>query len=387
MSLITMPFDSTLVTVCKNLSTAILGPNYTCQFCKRGLTEGNAYIQISESECVKVSGFYCKGCKKLYFDSKHYDFSELKNIIANSSYAKEYSLNWRYYNKLRHNNNPKKEKYSYGVKTNERYKKLLNKTKSSIFVLSVNYSRQTSEYIIVKSKNEECVEKNILYYHNAFARTLLAAWFVSQNHKCTFSNKEYRVAFCFPRKKKSRKRNGKCIIPGQIVLKSKGGIYESDKDKEIVEILLYSPFNKRYEIINATYAPENNEYYIAPSNLRKFVENYCNPGVKVGFKLDKNNETYFDWNKVNTESLLKAWGYTVNQIDDKSTSERRKALTDLVDLKIAEVSYIVYMLDFFIQTHTGDCFFEARQKWASDREFMVNYKINPTRFLIQRPGN
>ena len=98
--------------------------------------------------------------------------------------------------------------------------------------------------------------------------------------------------------------------------------------------------------------------------------------------MNKNKETYFDWTEVNSESILKLWGYTVNQIDDKTTSERRKALEDLVDLKIVEVSYIIHMLDFFIRTHTEDRCFEARQKWASDRKFMENYKIKPSRFLI-----
>lgn len=91
-----------------------------------------------------------------------------------------------------------------------------------------------------------------------------------------------------------------------------------------------------------------------------------------------------DFDELNSESVLKCYGYSVSKAEGLSTGERQELLAEIVDLEILTVKKVVTLLDFFIQTHAAPKYIEARFKWESDKKYIQGYNVNPQRFLIAR---
>ena len=82
------------------------------------------------------------------------------------------------------------------------------------------------------------------------------------------------------------------------------------------------------------------------------------------------------------QSFYKVFGYNVSQNDDLSETTRQALLMLIMDLELRTPSGIVSFLKDCIRMHPNAKYAEARRKWNCDKEFVENYKVNPTRFVI-----
>ena len=233
-------------------------------------------------------------------------------------------------------------------------------------------------YIIVNDSREADLDNKVLHYSNGKARTLLTIAFIPQS-RIRYQAEWKDVKFHSVVYKKGNQLTAP-IIRKEIIIRKDGGFYEKHKSvSEVVNALLYSPYTGRLELIRTSYDKARNEYYIDPIHLRRFVDSYGNPGIPIRFIGSSSGTGYYD---LNDQSILNVYGYNVSQNDGLSASERQAILTELVDLGIITISDIIRYLDFFIGSHPGDQYYYARCKWEDDREFISNYKANPSRFII-----
>ena len=79
--------------------------------------------------------------------------------------------------------------------------------------------------------------------------------------------------------------NKQTFMSSDIVLKQDGGFGTSVKNRmrEIISVLLYSPFIGRYECINMTYDKEYDQCFVDPGLCRKHLAKYGNPGLPISF--------------------------------------------------------------------------------------------------------
>lgn len=166
------------------------------------------------------------------------------------------------------------------------------------------------------------------------------------------------------------------------MIKADGGYYTStlDRKSELVDLLAYSPFLQRYELMHATYDKRLDYCYADISIFRSFVRKYGNPRIMIDFGSSSYNRfSYYD---LRSESVLMGYGYSVSEANGLSDRERREILAEIVDLEILTVHQIVGLLNFFSTLHSGTRYALSRSKWERDRTFIENYKVNPNRFMI-----
>ena len=148
-----------------------------------------------------------------------------------------------------------------------------------------------------------------------------------------------------------------------------------------MDMLVYSPYTQRYEMVKATYDPEQQLCYTDISLYRAFVKECGNPQLKLSLVHDETDGEGF-YNNINSTSPLKEYGYDVSKKGNLSSKEQQDMLSEILDLNIMSSRQIIDYLDFFMESHPARHYEEVRAKWAADRRFVVSYKANPERFLI-----
>jgi hypothetical protein len=168
-----------------------------------------------------------------------------------------------------------------------------------------------------------------------------------------------------------------------IVLRKGGGLYGgiAQHGTELVDILLYSPFTGCFEVAHATFDTENAIYYMDAKVFRSFVLKYGNPGIKIAAY----QRGLVDFSTMQEESILHAYGYVVgnNGVSDR---ERRNLLGEVMDLGLMSASSILNLLDLNIAMHPGEKYENARFDWELDKQFVMEYKVNPDRFVVATSG-
>ncbi len=228
-------------------------------------------------------------------------------------------------------------------------------------------------------------DQAIYHYASADGRELLSAAFApTRSKKGSLQGRSFRVTATVSADRYSNEYFEQ-LLPVKLKIQTGGGFYSSVRNKqyEIVDLLLYSPFAGRHEIIRATLDKES-EYCFSDIRLyRQFVSQYGNPGIPLLFgSLDSNNGN--DWN-LRAESILKQFGYSVAKSDHLSAAKRQSILSEVIDLEILDIPKIISYLDFFCNSHHADKYSLNRLRWLEDRKFVENYKSNPERFLIAQP--
>ena len=360
-----------------------------CPKCSENLKNDYTLIPVSGSRKAKVYGKYCSKCKRLYISKP----DEIVRFLKDRPIAKDFTLDgnemWRYSIQKEQKRKQKREKIK-NERRREYYREIIEKANerlsekdSACMVVFVKLEDKTIiQFVVVNNKNDEDIINNIYHYTSQDCREILSAAFeTKKNRRGTLNGKNFKVIHCVTNK-------GFCnsapdsIAPSYLNIKRGGGFISSVKNNnyELVDMLLYSPFTERYEIIRATYDKREFEYYTDAGNYRRFVNQYGNPQIDVLSSTCYRNFGGFE--DLNTESILHEFGYNVNKSDSLSSAQRHSILSDLVDLEILKVEKIVEYLDWFIKTHTSSCYFEARCKWEFDKKYIMNYKTNPSRFLI-----
>lgn len=253
----------------------------------------------------------------------------------------------------------------------------LNETFSA--TITIKYENGSAEkFNIVEDKKEADIKKNIYHYSDYIAKELLCASFEQKRNRTgMLDGIKFSVI-------KVQSSNETKLIPEDILIKHGGGLYSSikNKDYEIVDLLLYSPYKDEYEIVHATYSSVDFECYIDVSIYRNFIHKYGNPGIELYFGNVRYDVDCHDFEDYNLESTLKLYGYSVSMQDGLTDKEREELLAEIMDLNILTQSKIIYLINMFIKTHPGDSYSHARSLWKHDLEFVTNYKVNPKRFMI-----
>lgn len=350
-----------------------------CPVCGSPLNDGYTLIPVSTEKKAKISGRCCSHCESIYTTDGY--FAEL--ILHDNVYAKKFSLDgialWNI-------SEVKKEKRQE-ERNKRKFEQLLKKLQSVPFsevMICVKYSTgKADEIIIVNNSAAVDSQKNIFHYSSEEGREFLSAAYAEKRNRCGSYNGEtycivgrplYRTA-----KAKSLSEN---IIPVELTIQAEGGYISSIKNKnyELVDLLLYSAYTDKYEIIKATHDKKQNICFVDISKYRNFVHEYGDPGLIPIFKTNRSSSYGYD--DLKAESILKVYGYTVNEKDNLSSHYRQELLSEIIDLNIMSASQIVRFLKFLIQSRPHQPI--AQGKWANDKRFVENYKVNPERFLLAK---
>ena len=261
---------------------------------------------------------------------------------------------------------------------------ILSRVNGGLMLIALKGDNEQIDCVITNSKEPQMIQGAIVtHYSSLLARELLTSVYQS-SRIIKLNAKTYKVVRpYYPSNSRGEKQLFPMELkPSEMRIKAGGGYFSSIKNNlsEIVDVRLFSPFTQRYEMARATLDHTNGECFMDISIFRSFVKEYGNPGLLLSF--DESSSFGLSFDEIRAESILHAYGYTVSESDALSETERRELLTEIVDLELLTIPYIVHLLDFFIRTHTHDKYYLARDKWARDRQFIADYRINTKRFLI-----
>lgn len=146
---------------------------------------------------------------------------------------------------------------------------------------------------------------------------------------------------------------------------------------------LVSDLNGKRHKINVNYCANCDCYFLGADEYRYYKRMY---GAILGnFELDYSMyESSYSSDYAET-SILKVYGYTVDQGTNLSSYQRQGILAYMMDKGILSKARIIDYLNFFIRNHSNrDNYTLAVKKWKEDLEFVRNYCINTQRqFEIQ----
>ena len=341
-----------------------------CPKCRQPLINDNTLIPIGDNKNVKIPGRLCNICKILYVSNGR----EVEKVLRDNRYSKGFTLNG-----LELWDATKKEKER---KTDRLRQEKLSSIYGSVVLICVKYEDQSLEEYIITNNKKIPNRKGIFHYSSPYGLELISAAFAEKRSgKGVLQGRAFDVLEIKFANKNAEEQLG-ILRPDEIQIQKDGGYSSSIKNKryEIVDLLLYSPFHDRYEILKATFDRDERYCFSDIGIYRDFVHKYGNPGVKLLCNSGFRGWTRFE--EFREESLLKEWGYSVSVADDLSTYERQEILKEIIDLNICEVSDIIRHLNFCCRVHSSEKYNRARILWNEDIEFVKKYKANPERFLI-----
>lgn len=351
-----------------------------CPGCSSELKKDFTLIPVSQDKRVKVNGLLCPHCKCLYTTEAY----SVRLIMRGNEFSKEFTLD----GKELQNDSFVKKRQQHEIELKQRRrewyqdkKRLLNEIPSSEVLISIQYSNGARKgIIIVKLQCDENNTDNIYHYASEFGREVLSAAFAEERKREGFYNgKTYRVIGKPVFRNDFAKSMSNPLLATELNIKSGGGYFTEIKNNryEIVDMLVYSPFTSRYELMRATYSKDSCSCFVDISIYRKFVQEYGRPNMMPYFE-SSGNSLYTG--ELNEKSILMSYGYAVNRQDNLSTEERQERLAEIIDLEILTAPRIVRFLSLLITIHTHHP--DAQLKWKEDIKFVENYKANPQRFLV-----
>lgn len=366
----------------------------TCPRCGAALYSNKVMIPVTENQSAKVPGLVCRSCDIIYVKETR----ELTEIMRDNILARDFTLNGReLWNASVEERKRQKAEARRKRQTERRArtqsllaerKHRLGAVPSAIVMVVAKICGQEKEYIITGKETDP--ERGILSYKSPEGLELLSAAFAAQRDKkgLLHQGNFEAVAVVFPQEA----ANGvsKCMLPWQFRIRTDGGYCSSIKNRnyELVDLLVYSPRSRRFELMAATHDKRENLCYTDISLFRNFIHTYGNPQMPMDFELPSyashygiryDRDCYFD---LRSESVLRAYGYTVAEANGLSSGQRREILAEIVDLQILTVHQIVSHLDFFCQLHSANRYQFARNKWREDKSYIEKYRVNPDRFLV-----
>ena len=347
-----------------------------CPKCHASLHSDYTLIPISKREKAKVPGMLCDTCGIIYVKES----SELTKIMRDSPLTKGFTLDGRELWHASAMEEETKRKAETKALWAERRRRL-HDVPDSVVMVCLKIRCQVQEYIIT---NHELSPTgcNIFYYKSAEGRELLSAAFADERAKkgILFGNVFQVLSVVFA---KNHIRNlPNHILPAQLTIKADGGYASSvrNRNREVVDLLIYSPLTQRYELMRGTYDKKQDYCYTDIGIFRRYVREYGNPRASIDFApaIPCRTNNY----DLRSESVLMGYGYNVSEANQLSDRERHEILAEIVDLEILTVHQIVNLIDFNCRLHCSERYYLARSKWMSDKNFIENYRVNPNRFLI-----
>lgn len=339
-----------------------------CIKCNNKLCENVNSIPISDSECVRMPGKCCWNCESFFVR----DGESVYNILANNAYAKDYCVSKQFIFPL------------YAKRLDE-----FMQIESAVAIVAAHHKSQKrlTTFIIVISTKEKSPENQIYHYSDERSRELLSALFRDEKHMTArINSKDYKILKPLSIIK-DKTNKGYNLFAKSVIIEKEGGYEPKLKTdtKEIVDVLLFSPYTKRYEICRATYDKLDDRFYMDITIFKRFVMKYGDPRIDICF--DPFGYVGGKDILMRAESILHEYGYNVGKQDDLDEQSRQNLLSEVVDLRILKTKDVVNLLKHNIKMHPQHNCYDARQKWESDLDFILEYKINPTRFIIPHSIN
>ncbi len=355
-----------------------------CPYCASTLEQYHTLIPVGEGMEADIPGAWCRKCDKLYVKGG----DSVRELIKDNKFAKGYTLDgeelWDFTNEKRRLKREEKRLEKKKLLFKARLEKLSGIPSSEVMICVRFDDKSYADYIIVSNK-KDCTANEIIHYSSEEGRELISAAYAGQRKGNGYlDSKKYRVINrIYPHLK--RRKISDHIVLTDLNIRPDGGYISSVKNAqmEIIDTLLFSLSTNKYEIIRSTLNKTTGECFVDIGLYRSFVKKYGRSELSPDFGYWSSYGTR-SFDELNSESILKGYGYSVNKADGLSTSERRELLSEIVDLEILTVKRVVGLLDFFIQTHSNPVYMEARSKWESDKKYIQEYRVDPQRFLIAR---
>lgn len=252
-------------------------------------------------------------------------------------------------------------------------------TWNKYLILLLMGDEKKKKILLIGNHAEETTEDLIyLDYREEETRDILTRIYKFQESKILFHDNEYTVFFASDKHWTTVRPQ---YILGEISIDTGAGYRYGRYPGRLVDALLYSPYTRRYEIVRTSYLETCGLYCMDISIYKNFIEKFGNPGIiPVVINYKSNGKSSF--NDLNVESVLHTFGYNVNESDGLSNQKRQSILSMVIDLELMEQHKIVAFIDWLISTHTSTKYLSARYKWSMDKEYVINYKANPDRFII-----
>ena len=354
-------------------------PAEVCPHCSAPIVTSFSLVSVGNNNKAKVPGSECRNCGILFVKRS----KAIRNLLQDNEHAKEMTLNgesvWNYSYQRQ-----KEERKKKRLKTLHEKLDVLSQVDGGLMLIALKGDNEQIDCVITNIKEPQCIQGVIVtHYSSLLARELLTSVYQS-SRTIKLNDKAYKIVRpYYPSNSKGEKQVFPMELkPSEMRIKVGGGYSSSIKNNlsEIVDVLLFSPFTQRYEMARATLDHADGECYMDIGIFRSFVKEYGNPGLQLSFEESSSFGLSFD--ELRAESILHAYGYSVSESDALTEAERLELLTEIVDLELLTIPYIVRLLDFFIRTHTSDKYYNARDKWKRDMKYISDYKINTQRFLI-----
>ena len=329
--------------------------NKKCIVCSGSVADYVNIIPTSETDYIKISGKYCGNCKMFFYSN----LQHIEKILKNNVYAESYTVNTDFH-----------------IEPSVMKNNIKIKSAVYFFYLKETETNISKKIIIVLDKAEALEHLGVYHYSDIISRDLLATAWKRREKTVVLNHKTYRIILS----KTNNNQIFQNFIINELNISAGGGLHSSSNNTEIVDVLLYSPYTKRYEIIKSSYDKFFDSYYVDMSIFKRFIKQFGNPGIPV--KVCGNSKLN-GFSNLKEESILHAFGYTVSTNDNLSDLQRQKIIADVLDLGLMSTAEIVNLLEFLISSHNNIKYLSAKTKWERDLKFTSNYKINPERFVVK----
>ena len=125
--------------------------------------------------------------------------------------------------------------------------------------------------------------------------------------------------------------------------------------------------------VEAMYCTECNQYYISEVEYEKLCRKgrICSRVITLMEYKKIAEKGFHSWAE---KSLLRSYGYIVNEQDNLTDVERHRILSFVIENGIMKVEEIIYFIEWLINRNTGKNFYNARLKWKMDIDYIRNYK-------------
>lgn len=333
----------------------------SCPICKNKTSRYKFEIPISACKSKLIDCYSCRENHKLSLPSQ-----SVKLLLKNNKFATHIKIDFLYF--FKNNNSIKEEFYSSP-------KNLL-----TIYLKQISKSNSKEMAFIISDENKIINENiHILDYREAQTRRLLTDAFYYKSKKIIYNDTKYNFIKC-KKKEEYDDITIEDIILENLQIGNGGGFSHCLRKsyEKIVDVLMFSPYTKCYEISPATYNEEEGYCFMDASLYWRFIRNYGNPNLEV---YPVYSEAHFT-NDMREESLLHSLGYNVSVKDNLSRIRRRELLANIIDLNLISVKAICDTLNYCIKLHSNEKYEFARVKWTEDMEFVINYVSKPERFMI-----
>lgn len=346
-----------------------------CPICGQRLQDNFVFaVQISKSQCVKISGASCHSCKAFFTQS-----SKLIEWLRIKKYNKGI---------------PKiLDTYNMNVDT-LRNRKVFTGSESIFRQFLLMSENDIIAVLITFDRNDENRDNWIFHYLNPLAISLLKAEKEGDRH-VSINGTNYTIVHIKRKLIEDKEVNNEILftIETQIALSGKLPPFSSETTVYVYRGSIRCHSCHHMEEVRVILPSESNDF--------RFYAEYCHECKKYLMKYDDyetylkrfklfpskvvltGNSTLFDEFGRAEQSPLHLNGYSVGVEAGLSAKERQKILAYVVDYGILDKRKVLDYLEMFIATNIANKRFQsAIIKWQEDKQFLLDYSAQTVPLVV-----